>query len=595
MSMGDRRARLRAVVRAAWVCLLLSMQTATAQAASPAGKILWLGESDRVLKVATGDATVSLELQSAGPVQALGVDATRRSVWVLTPGRLTAYDFEGTAGEAVAVPQAAGPDKGRAWARHTGAFNALGHSVLLNSIAVDQRTGEVWVAGGETLTRIAADGTVRRQTKLGGLARDIALDPERRVAWVVTWRGDVVSVTADGSSGVAVDTPWHDRVRAVAFDRESGAFWLARSRSVSRHAADGAEQMSVAVDFAHAIDSDGAGGAWVLGLHRASHIDGTGALVAEIWPGFASTLRGPLFHVAGDPSDGSAWISTRRAVAHFAADGSFMAESARHAFGRSDVIRAIALYADVVPPELTIERPDDGAYVDNNRPDIELGYSEDADPETLAVTGNGQELEMACDSGDTGAACRPASELAEGHTRLQARISDHAGNTSEPAAVSFTVDTLAPEITIDAPADGTVTNQPEIAVTGSVNEAAELSVNGDAVVPDNDGVFEYDWSLAEGLNQAGITATDLAGNTGRRTVDVTLDTEPPSAVVAGNIAISAFEDGEAELEAGPGSAEPGAYVRITTTGPANPWWCGWPGTAASRPPFPENRVTRSRW
>ena len=51
-----------------------------------------------------------------------------------------------------------------------------------------------------------------------------------------------------------------------------------------------------------------------------------------------------------------------------------------------------------------------------------------------------------------------------------------------------------------------------MAVQGSVERSAILTINGQPVDPDVDGHFRYDFALQEGLQTINITAQDAAGN-----------------------------------------------------------------------------------
>jgi uncharacterized protein YfaP (DUF2135 family) len=64
---------------------------------------------------------------------------------------------------------------------------------------------------------------------------------------------------------------------------------------------------------------------------------------------------------------------------------------------------------------------------------------------------------------------------------------------------------------IDEPEDKSTVNTSEIEVKGTTAPDAEVSVNGQPVVVDNEGNFSTTITLEEGLNQIEIVASDYEG------------------------------------------------------------------------------------
>lgn len=114
----------------------------------------------------------------------------------------------------------------------------------------------------------------------------------------------------------------------------------------------------------------------------------------------------------------------------------------------------------------------------------------------------------------------PSEALGEGSHTVYFNVSDHDGNTATQASVTFTVDTIPPTLVITSPAEGLVTNQSSILVSGNTNDATsspvtiKVQVNGGIaqsaeVAPD--GAFSINVTLAEGNNTVRIVPTDSAG------------------------------------------------------------------------------------
>jgi Glucodextranase, domain B len=125
--------------------------------------------------------------------------------------------------------------------------------------------------------------------------------------------------------------------------------------------------------------------------------------------------------------------------------------------------------------------------------------------------------------------------LAPGANPLVAVATDAAGNQGS-ATIAVTLDTQPPVLTLTTPAPGSVTNQPQVTVAGTVTDdfgVASLTVAGQPVAVGG-GSFTLALPVAEGANTIEVDATDLAGNVGTATVTVTrfsvpeiVITEPP--------------------------------------------------------------------
>lgn len=96
------------------------------------------------------------------------------------------------------------------------------------------------------------------------------------------------------------------------------------------------------------------------------------------------------------------------------------------------------------------------------------------------------------------------------------------GNLSKTAELTLTIDTHAPRLTVTAPLDGLLTNLPALTITGSVDEASAVAINGNVISMGANHGFEAAVTLLEGDNTIRITATDKAGNTTARSLRATL-------------------------------------------------------------------------
>ncbi|MBU0475278.1 MAG: hypothetical protein KKF62_14085 [Bacteroidetes bacterium] len=94
-------------------------------------------------------------------------------------------------------------------------------------------------------------------------------------------------------------------------------------------------------------------------------------------------------------------------------------------------------------------------------------------------------------------------------------------------------DSTLPVITIISPDNNLITSSSSLNITGSVNDASDvtLTVNGDTTTVDGSGNFTYNASLLEGTNSIIVIATDEAGNSNTETRTLLVDTVEPIIVI----------------------------------------------------------------
>jgi RHS repeat-associated protein len=233
---------------------------------------------------------------------------------------------------------------------------------------------------------------------------------------------------------------------------------------------------------------------------------------------------------------------------------------------------------DAVGPSLAFTVPSPGATFDPQTTPFELAWSDDVsgvDAASLFVTANGAVVATECTVRADGASCRIPQRLA-GSVTLVATVRDHAGNGSAPASVGFTVpflvpDETAPVITLDEPTETSYANRSPLTLRGHLSEPAALTIDGAPVAVYSDRSFRAEQPLAEGINTIVLEATDPAGNIGRLTLEVLLDTTPPAGLDGGLLSVGSSVQGEAPFSGAAGcvlSTEPDLRVlaRNRTTG-----------------------------
>ena len=157
-------------------------------------------------------------------------------------------------------------------------------------------------------------------------------------------------------------------------------------------------------------------------------------------------------------------------------------------------------------------------------------------PDTIALTVDGKAVAAAditktAVSGGYECSYTPKTALGDGEHTITATASDYDGNAASAKSVTFTVDTIPPTLNVTSPAEGLVTNQSSLTVTGTTNDVTSkpvtVTVNGASVTVNSDGSWSKTITLTNGNNTITIVATDRAGKTTTVTRTVKLDTGAP--------------------------------------------------------------------
>lgn len=138
-----------------------------------------------------------------------------------------------------------------------------------------------------------------------------------------------------------------------------------------------------------------------------------------------------------------------------------------------------------------------------------------------------------------------AVPIAEGsHTLYAVNVVDNL-ESYRSREVQVTIDTAAPTITLVEPVDGIRTNRSVWTVRGQLSESATLTINGQPVTLGSALDFAYGpIALSEGLNTLDIVAVDVAGNQAVESVQVTVDSQPPPAIVSDRVSLGTLADGQ---------------------------------------------------
>jgi bacillopeptidase F len=173
---------------------------------------------------------------------------------------------------------------------------------------------------------------------------------------------------------------------------------------------------------------------------------------------------------------------------------------------------------------------------------------------------NGRQVALSEES----SAFRTTISLTKEITSVTVDAVDKAGNHNTTTR-SVVLDTTPPFLRVNSPAEGLITNRSSISITGEAEAGSYLTVAGNSqqlqgTAPARAN-FSAQVSLNEGLNTLLVTALDMAGNTNKSVIHVTLDTIAPTLSVESPLNGSSTANSTVLVE---GFTEPGA--RLTVNG-----------------------------
>lgn len=196
-----------------------------------------------------------------------------------------------------------------------------------------------------------------------------------------------------------------------------------------------------------------------------------------------------------------------------------------------------------VAPVISITAPSSSAKLTNNKPVINWTVT-DADsgvnPSTIKLIIDSQTITTGITKTQSGknytCSYTPTTALSDGTHTIKVSASDYDGNVATQKSVTFTVDTVPPELSVSALVDNLVTNQSSLVVKGTTNDVTSspvtltIKLNGgteQTVEVGSDGSFTKTLTLVTGENTIVITAKDGAGKTSTVTKKVVLDQTAP--------------------------------------------------------------------
>lgn len=205
------------------------------------------------------------------------------------------------------------------------------------------------------------------------------------------------------------------------------------------------------------------------------------------------------------------------------------------------IINVKGTHLDKTPPQLSVNSPTDGLKTNDAALAIIKGTASDPGDGATGISGVFVNDAAASYDATAGAWSLANLPLTLGPNTITVRATDRAGNQSIARLTVTRLepprDTVAPSLSIVAPADGTKTQESSISIRGTVSDSgsptsgvAQVTVNGVASVLDRSaGTWSLDnVGLALGSNTLTVRARDNAGNEVSRVVTLTREQPAPT-------------------------------------------------------------------
>jgi len=128
-----------------------------------------------------------------------------------------------------------------------------------------------------------------------------------------------------------------------------------------------------------------------------------------------------------------------------------------------------------------------------------------------------------------------------------------------PFAATYIVGSGQPTLLLTSPANGTLTNNPSVTVSGTTDPGAALTIDGASVAVAVNGSFSKTYSLPDGSHTFVVVAKNPAGLSTQGTSTVAVDTTAPALSITTPTTGSLTRDPVAQVN---GTTEPGATVSV---------------------------------
>jgi hypothetical protein len=182
---------------------------------------------------------------------------------------------------------------------------------------------------------------------------------------------------------------------------------------------------------------------------------------------------------------------------------------------------------DISPPALNVSSLANGSITNKNTLNVSGTVNDDNGIDSLYI--NDVEVTV-----NPNGEFSHALNLVNGVNTVTVIAEDKATNITSDIR-TITLDQTAPNLTITAPADNSVTAQTLAIISGSIDESANVdvtsSLDGKQTATMNGNIFNANVNLSQGLNTINIDATDLAGNVSSAKRSITFDPLKPTVAI----------------------------------------------------------------
>jgi len=209
----------------------------------------------------------------------------------------------------------------------------------------------------------------------------------------------------------------------------------------------------------------------------------------------------------------------------------------------------VTFTVDTTPPQLSIVSPERGAIYDEGDVTVEWQGSDDTSGIDFYEVrlDYGEWMNVGNDEAYT------FEDLDDGDHTVEVRATDGVGHTASEA-VSFTVDTSPPEISILSPDEDELFDSNEVMIVWDSSDETtgisrhEVRVNGGEWIDVGGSSFYTVRGLDDGDHTVEVRARDEAGNTEEDDVSFTVDTTPPEVEIVSPEPGAVFAEDEVTVE-----------------------------------------------
>ncbi len=418
------------------IALLLPQQPQTEEVDA-----LWVAQKESVMKLDLSDNSVLLEILSVDDVKKIALDDSRALVWVFTQNQLLGFNFEGDLLFSVPGMPVVEEDPELKDSKNP-------------AMAVNRETGTLWLGLNEELFQFDSDAELLNLLLLPDKAKALSVDTIAELAWVAT-KETLSAYDEAGSLDHFLQLEDGADIKDIAVDLLSGEIWVSSKYRLRRIDAQGTVFVDNVVEKIKLIISDPDGGAWLSKEEQIVRIDSSGTTLFEVTP--FTGKGGKAKDLILNSLDGDLWVAAKEKVAQLSATGDVLQVlefldpgkiGKGGKLGKGN-IKGLALFVDVIPPEIAFTAPAEGALINESQPQLELSFSDlggGIDPNSLDLQVGGAPLNATCtpDLVAKTISCLPTTNFSEGLIDLSATIVDLNGNISAEAQLTFTVDTIPP-------------------------------------------------------------------------------------------------------------------------------------------------------